>query len=51
MEGPTPTVIVRVHRPELTAQERARRMEVIKHAATKLVQATLIHRKREDKTE
>lgn len=28
--------IVRVHRPELTAEERARRMEAIKEAAMKV---------------
>ena len=28
-----PTAIVRVHRPELTAEERAKRMEAIKQAA------------------
>ena len=49
MEGTTPTVIVRVHRPELSAQERARRMETIKHAATNLVKAALVHREREEK--
>lgn len=32
--------IVRVHRPELTPEERARRMEQIKLAAAKLVAAT-----------
>lgn len=31
--------IIKVHRPELTAEERARRMEQIKQAATKLVMA------------
>lgn len=29
--------IIRVHRPELTAEERAKRMEQIKQAATRLV--------------
>lgn len=32
--------IVRVHRPELTDEERARRMEQIKLAAARLVAAT-----------
>ena len=32
--------IIRVHRPELTDEERARRMEQIKLAAAKLVAAT-----------
>lgn len=31
--------IIRVHRPELTAEERARRMEQIKEAAARLVLA------------
>lgn len=39
-----PTAIVRVHRPELTAEERARRMEAIKKAAANLVKATAIHK-------
>lgn len=29
--------IIRVHRPELTAEERARRMEAIKEAAVKVL--------------
>ena len=29
--------IIRVHRPELTDEERARRMELIKQAAARLV--------------
>lgn len=32
--------IIRVHRPELTPEERARRMDQIKLAAAKLVAAT-----------
>lgn len=32
--------IIRVHRPELTAEERARRMEAIKDAAVRLIIAT-----------
>lgn len=39
-----PSAIVRVHRPELTAEERARRMEAIKKAAANLVKATIIHK-------
>lgn len=39
MERPTPTAIVRVHRPELTAEERAKRMEAIKDAAARLIVA------------
>ena len=37
--------IIRVHRPELTAEERERRMEQIKQAATRLVVATAKVRK------
>ena len=37
--------IVRVHRPELTAEERERRMEQIKQAATRLVVAAAQVRK------
>lgn len=40
-----PTAIVRVHRPELTAEERAKRMEAIKQATAKLAMAAMIHRK------
>lgn len=32
--------IVTIHRPELTAEERAKRMEEIKQAATRLVLET-----------
>ena len=32
-------VIVRIHRPELTAEERAKRMTAIKAAATRLLTA------------
>ena len=41
------TAIVRVHRPELTAEERVRRMEAIKKAAANLVKASMIHRTQE----
>ena len=37
--------IIRVHRPELTAEERARRMEQIKKAAANLIVAAATHRK------
>lgn len=41
-----PAVIVTVHRPELSPQERAKRMEEIKKAATALIAAQMrIHRK------
>ena len=36
----TSNAIVRVHRPELSAEERARRMEEIKKAAARLVEAS-----------
>lgn len=42
--------IVTVYRPELTAEERARRMKEIKEAATRLlVAAELERRKKHDK--
>lgn len=34
-----PAAIVRIHRPELTPEERARRMELIKKAAIDLLVA------------
>ena len=34
-----PTAIVRIHRPDLTPEERAKRMERIKQAAASLVMA------------
>lgn len=37
--------IVRVHRPELTAEERERRMQQIKEAAARLIVATARKRK------
>lgn len=36
-----PAVIVTVHRPELTPEERAKRMEEIKKAATALIMAQM----------
>lgn len=38
--------IIRVHRPELTDEERARRMKQIKEAATRLLVATEIERRK-----
>lgn len=35
----TPAAIVRIHRPDLTPEERAERMERIKQAAANLVMA------------
>lgn len=35
----TQNIIVRIHRPELTEGERAKRMEAIKAAATRLLTA------------
>lgn len=35
----TPPAIVRVHRPDLTPEERAKRMEHIKQAAANLILA------------
>lgn len=40
-----PNAIVRVHRPVLTAEERAKRMDAIKQAAANLVKASMIHRR------
>jgi hypothetical protein len=37
MDSMTPTAIVRVHRPELTTEERAKRMESIEQAAARLI--------------
>lgn len=37
--------IIRVHRPELTAEERERRMKAIKEAAERLMAATVTKRK------
>lgn len=37
MDSMNPTAIVRIHRPELTPEERARRMEGIKQAAARLI--------------
>lgn len=40
-----PTAIVRVHRPELTPQEREKRMAAIKDAAARLIIAADKERK------
>lgn len=41
--------IVTIHRPELTPQERERRMAEIKRAAADLIIAADRHKKRKDK--
>ena len=41
--------IIRIHRPELTDEERAKRMEAIKEAAERLVVATAKTRKESSK--
>lgn len=41
-------IIVRLHRPELTEKERARRMEQIKKAAADLLAATEEERRKRD---
>ena len=38
-EKTTQPAVVRIHRPELTPEERAKRMEAIKRAATNLILA------------
>lgn len=43
----TPTHIVRIHRPDITEEERSKRMAAIKRAAEKLVVETLIHKRKE----
>lgn len=35
----TPPAVVRIHRPTLTPEERSKRMEAVKQAATKLILA------------
>ena len=42
-------IIVTVHRPELTDEERARRMKQIKEAATRLIAATDLAKKTKEK--
>lgn len=39
MEKSTPTAIVRVHRPDLTPEERAKRLEEIRKAAINVILA------------
>lgn len=46
----THTHIIRIHRPDITAEERSRRMAAIKRAAEKLVAETLIHKRKEKTT-
>ena len=41
-----PENIIRVHRPELTEEERARRMKQIKEAAARLIVATDLQKKK-----
>ena len=43
-------IIVTVQRPELTEEERARRMKQIKEAATQLIAATDLTKKKEKKS-
>jgi hypothetical protein len=43
----TPTHIVRIHRPDITEEERSKRLAAIKRAAEKLVAETLIHKRKE----
>lgn len=40
MKYPTPEPIIRVHHPDITPEERARRMELIRQAAVAAVLAT-----------
>lgn len=39
-----PTAIVRIHRPELTEAERAKRMDAIKKAAANLIMAASVNK-------
>lgn len=39
--------IIRIHRPNLTIEEKAKRMARIKLAAEKLVTQTIIHKRKE----
>lgn len=45
-----PENIVRIHRPNLTDEERFKRLAAIKRAAEKLVTETLIHKRKEIKS-
>ena len=45
-----PENIIRVHRPDLSDEERSKRMAAIKRAAEKLVTETLIHKRKEANT-
>lgn len=44
-----PRNVVRIYRPELTAEERERRMKLIEDAAVRLVQATAQARREHDR--
>lgn len=48
MENNKPAAIVRVHRPDLTPEEREKRMELIRRAAVNLVLATERARRQKD---
>lgn len=48
MEETKPKAIVRVHRPDLTPEEREKRMELIRRAAVNLVLATERARRQKD---
>lgn len=45
-DNATPRIIVRVTRPDLTPEEREKRMAEIKRAATQLVKASMIAKRR-----
>ena len=49
METTHNNAIVRVLRPDLTEEERAKRMEAIKAAATRLLTAVALQRAKENK--
>ena len=45
-----PEIVTTIHRPDLTDEERSKRMAAIKRAAEKLVTETLIHKRKEPKS-
>lgn len=45
MDKKTPAAIVRIHRPELTAEEQAKRMQRVERAAAQLIVAAREARK------
>jgi hypothetical protein len=45
----TPSTIVRIHRPDLTGEEHAKRMEAIKAAATRLLTAVALQQAKENR--